>query len=146
MIITLKKSALGVLLCTALLSCKKNEQTPTSEPQTENTQKVENNALTTASFDKEFHDFGTLEKGAIVQHSYEITNTGDKPLIISEVRPECGCTAPEYTTQPIAPGQKGKVTLSFDSKNFSGEVHKTAHIFTNTQNSPIALQFKANIQ
>ena len=64
--------------------------------------------------------------------------------MISRVQPACGCTAPNYTQEPIAPGEKGQVTLSFDSKNFSGAVVKTAHVYTNTENSPTVLSLLLN--
>lgn len=129
-------------------SCKKNEKADPMPNQTiEQNNSSENTiALTTAIFTKDSHDFGNLKKGEIVQHIYEITNTGNKPLIISSVNPACGCTAPEYTKEPIAPGEKGSVTLSFNSTNFSGIVTKTAQVYTNTDNSPFTLSFKANIQ
>ena len=82
----------------------------------------------------------------MVQHVYEVTNTGDKPLYINSVQPACGCTAPDYTKDAIAPGEKGQVTLSFDSKNFNGAVTKTAQVFMNAESSPITLSFKANVQ
>lgn len=151
---TLKTSGLALMLLLAVSSCKKNEQADPL-PETENamyheqesqTAPAVNIPLTTANFTKQEHDFGTLKKGEIVQHIYEITNTGDQPLVISEVRPACGCTVPDYTKEPIAPGKKGQVTLSFDSKNFTGETHKTAEVFTNTENAPFVLSFKANVQ
>lgn len=150
---TLKTSGLALMLLLAVSSCKKNEQA-NPLPETENAMyhkeespiPTANIPLTTANFTKEEHDFGTLKEGDIVQHIYEITNTGDQPLVISEVRPACGCTAPNYTKEPIAPGEKGQVTLSFDSKNFKGETHKTAQVFTNTEKTPFVLRFKASVQ
>lgn len=143
----LKISAIGIIFCANIISCKKNEQAdPLPVDDTEVNHQSGKIPLTTANFLKESHDFGNLKKGDIVQYSYEITNTGDKPLIISNVHPACGCTAPDYTKEPIAPGQKGQVTLSFDSQNFSGIISKTAQVYTNTENSPIVLSFKANVQ
>ena len=75
-----------------------------------------------------------------------MTNTGTNPLIISEVKPGCGCTAPDFTKDPIMPGKKGKITLSFDSTNFDGSVQKYADVFANVENAPVKLTFNANIQ
>lgn len=145
---TLKISGIGLVIFTLMYSCKKNEKAdPLPNDTIENiAHQSENIPMTTAVFTKETHDFGDINKGEIVQHVYEITNTGEKPLIISNVKPACGCTAPHYTQEPIAPGEKGKVTLSFDSKNFTGTITKTAHVFINTENSPIVLSFKANVR
>lgn len=92
-------------------------------------------------------DFGKIKKGDKVNHVYEITNTGKNPLVISEVKPGCGCTAPEFTKDPILPGKKGQITLSFDSSSFdAGMVNKYADVFANVEKAPIKLTFTANIQ
>lgn len=102
--------------------------------------------LTTVALAQSNYDFGNIKKGEKVSHVYEITNTGKNPLIISEVKPGCGCTAPEFTKEPIMPGQKGKITLSFDSASFDGTVSKYADVFANVEKAPIKLNFIANIQ
>ncbi|UFH33763.1 DUF1573 domain-containing protein [Chryseobacterium sp. C-71] len=107
---------------------------------------VSNQPLTTIALSQSNYDFGNIKKGDKVNHVYEITNTGKNPLIISEVKPGCGCTAPEFTKEPILPGQKGKITLSFDSTSFDGAVQKYADVFANVEKSPIKLTFNANIQ
>ncbi|MCD1115914.1 DUF1573 domain-containing protein [Chryseobacterium turcicum] len=105
-----------------------------------------NQPTTTIALSESNFDFGNIKKGAKVNHVYEVTNTGTNPLIISEVKPGCGCTAPEFTKDPIMPGKKGKITLSFDSTNFDGSVQKFADVFANVENAPIKLTFNANIQ
>lgn len=107
---------------------------------------VSNQPLTTIALSQSNYDFGKIKKGDKVNHVYEITNTGKNPLVISEVKPGCGCTAPEFTKEPILPGQKGKITLSFDSTSFDGAVQKYADVFANVEKSPIKLTFNANIQ
>ncbi|GAB0156192.1 hypothetical protein CHRYSEOSP005_14560 [Chryseobacterium sp. Alg-005] len=102
--------------------------------------------LTTAALSENNFDFGKIKKGDKVEHVYEITNTGTNPLVISEVKPGCGCTAPDFTKEPILPGKKGKITLHFDSTNFDGNVQKYADVFVNVENSPIKLTFTADIQ
>lgn len=107
---------------------------------------VSNQPLTTLALSESNFDFGNIKKGEKVNHVYEITNTGKNPLVISEVKPGCGCTAPEFTKDPILPGKKGKITLSFDSSSFDGAVQKYADVFANVEKSPIKLTFNANIQ
>lgn len=105
-----------------------------------------NQPLTTVALSESNFDFGKIKKGEKVQHVYEITNTGSSPLVISEVKPGCGCTAPDFTKEPIMPGKKGKITLHFDSTNFDGNVSKFADVFANVEKMPIKLTFTANIQ
>lgn len=127
-----------------------NKALPTGMPANENSQelaaKAKANPLTTVVLSGSHFDFGKIKKGNKVEHTYEISNTGDKPLIITVVKPGCGCTAPTYTKEPIMPGQKGKVTLSFDSSSFSGVVGKEAEVFANVERTPIVLTFSADIQ
>lgn len=112
----------------------------------ENTATQTNQPLTTAALSESNFDFGKIKKGDKVEHVYEITNTGTNPLVISEVKPGCGCTAPDFTKDPILPGKKGKITLHFDSSNFDGNVQKYADVFVNVEKSPIKLTFTADIQ
>ncbi|CAH0227475.1 DUF1573 domain-containing protein [Chryseobacterium sp. Bi04] len=105
-----------------------------------------NEPSTSIALSESNFDFGKIKKGDKVEHVYEVTNTGKNPLIISEVKPGCGCTAPDFTKEPIMPGKKGKITLHFDSSNFDGNVQKYADVFANVEKAPIKLTFTANIQ
>ncbi|KFF22772.1 DUF1573 domain-containing protein [Chryseobacterium sp. JM1] len=105
-----------------------------------------NQPSTSVALSENNFDFGKIKKGDKVQHIYEITNTGKNPLVISEVKPGCGCTAPDFTKEPILPGKKGKITLHFDSSSFDGNVQKYADVFANVDKAPIKLTFTANIQ
>lgn len=107
---------------------------------------VSNQPLTSVALSENNFDFGKIKKGDKVQHIYEITNTGKNPLVISEVKPGCGCTAPDFTKDPILPGKKGNITLHFDSSSFDGNVQKYADVFANVDKAPIKLTFTANIQ
>ncbi|SDJ52805.1 DUF1573 domain-containing protein [Chryseobacterium jejuense] len=107
---------------------------------------VSNEPSTSIALSESNFDFGKIKKGDKVEHVYEVTNTGKNPLVISEVKPGCGCTAPDFTKEPIMPGKKGKITLHFDSSSFDGNVQKYADVFANVEKSPIKLTFTANIQ
>jgi hypothetical protein len=80
-------------------------------------------------------NIGELKMGEKKQITFTCLNTGNKPLIITNARPGCGCTVANYTKQPIAPGKQGEVTASFDSnKVHGGDVHKSIIVTTNTTN------------
>ncbi|MBF8457468.1 DUF1573 domain-containing protein [Kaistella sp. G5-32] len=102
--------------------------------------------LTSVALSESSFEFGKIKKGDHKEHTYEITNTGKNPLIISQVKPGCGCTVPDYTKDPIMPGKKGKITLKFDSSNFDGLVQKQAEVFANVEKSPMVITFSADIQ
>lgn len=116
------------------------------ETQEEMLKKAQANPSTTVALSESNFSFGKLKKGDHVEHVYEVTNTGENPLIISQVKPGCGCTVPDYTKEPILPGKKGKITLKFDSSNFDGMVNKQAEVFANVEKAPIVLTFTADIQ
>ncbi len=103
------------------------------------------NPTTTIVLKESNFDFKDVKKGDVVDHKFEITNTGKNPLIISEVKPGCGCTVPEYTKEPIMPGKKGFVNLKFDSSSFDGMQSKSADVYANVENMPIKLSFSANV-
>ena len=91
-------------------------------------------------------DFGTRKMGEIVNITFTCTNTGNKPLYLSEVRPSCGCTLVDYSKAPIAPGQQGKIEAQFDTKkSHPGEVHKSVFVHTNTNSTLRYLTFSGTI-
>ena len=55
-------------------------------------------------FEEEEHDYGTIKQGANGTTEFKFTNTGQKPLIITNARGSCGCTVPEWPKEPILPG------------------------------------------
>lgn len=76
------------------------------------------------------HDFGSIEQGKPVSYTYEFTNTGGALLVITDVKPGCGCTTQDYTKEPVAPGKKGKVTLTFNAASV-GRFNKSATVTAN---------------
>jgi len=85
------------------------------------------------SFEKEVHDFGKMkEDGGTVTYKFEYTNTGDAPLVITNVKASCGCTSPTWTQQPVMPGQKGFVSAEFDPRNRPGIFNKSIFVESNS--------------
>lgn len=80
-------------------------------------------------------NFGTINFGEKVQVKFRFKNVGETPLILSNVIAGCGCTVPEYSKAPVAPGAEGVVTGAFDSnKSHPGAVRKTIRVTANTKN------------
>ena len=84
-------------------------------------------------FEKLVHDFGTFEESNPVQKAtFTFTNVGNKPLIINQAIASCGCTVPTYTKKPIAPGQKGQISVTYNGKGmFPGHFKKSITVRTN---------------
>lgn len=93
------------------------------------------------TFEKKVHNFGDLKKGTPVSYEFIFTNTGRQPLFLSEPRSSCGCTVPSWPDEPIMPGQKKGITLTFDAAK-EGEFSKQVTILSNADNSPEVLIIK----
>ena len=87
--------------------------------------------LPVITFAETFHDFGNVEEGRVVEHTFTFTNEGEGPLIISNAQGSCGCTVPEWPREPIAPGETGTITVSFNSTGRSGKQDKRVTLTTN---------------
>ncbi len=109
-----------------------------------NTQTATN--LASIEFEEAVHDFGSIKEGAKVENVFKFKNTSQVPLIITGVQPSCGCTAPEWTKEPIAPGQEGTVSLTFDSSGKPGVQNKTATIKANIEGGQTMISFKGNVE
>jgi hypothetical protein len=78
-------------------------------------------------FDELVHDFGTIkEELGSVTHSFKFTNTGDKPLVIANVKPSCGCTTSGWTKEPVKPGETGEVLATY--KTSAGAFNKSLSV------------------
>ncbi len=85
------------------------------------------------TFNDKSHDFGNiLEAKGPVSHTFEFTNTGNKPLLIIDVVASCGCTKPEYSGKPIKPGKKGKIKVTYSPIGRPGAFRKTIKVKTNS--------------
>ncbi len=62
--------------------------------------------------------------------NFSFVNNTKETILITNVRPACGCTAANYTKTPIKPGEKGMVAATFDAKS-PAPFHKTVTIMTN---------------
>lgn len=75
-------------------------------------------------------------------HEFRFVNTGDQPLVISNVRASCGCTTPFYTKAPVLPGKEGVITASYNSANRPGVFHKSITVNTNAATPSYILYIK----
>ena len=82
-------------------------------------------------FKTDNHDFGTLEEGGAADFVFQFKNTGKEPLIIQRVQPSCGCTTPDWTKEPIAPGKTGMVKASYGTQGRPGHFEKSLTVFSN---------------
>ncbi|HEX9649250.1 MAG TPA: DUF1573 domain-containing protein [Cyclobacteriaceae bacterium] len=85
------------------------------------------------AFEIESHDFGDIEQGDIVEWTFKFENKGDEPLILSNVAVTCGCTATSWPREPVGVGEKGELTVKFNSVGKSGAQNKVITIYSNAR-------------
>ena len=100
---------------------------------------------TEVSWKEEQFDFGEIAQGDTVSHVFTFENTGKHPLQLTQVKPSCGCTAPDWSKELIPPGKKGFVKVTFDSSGKSGTQNKSITVFLNTEERAKTLRFKGFI-
>lgn len=98
-------------------------------------------------FEHTRYDFGVFAQDtAIVTHEFVFTNTGKSPLIIHQASASCGCTVPEYTFEPVMPGQKGKITVTYNGKGRRpGVFRKSITIHNNGKQTPIRIYIEGEM-
>ena len=92
------------------------------------------------------YDYGTIDAGTKVNHTFKFKNTGSEPLIISNCKGSCGCTVPKCPTEPIAPGEEGEIPVEFDSKGKNGADSKSVTITANTNPSATVLTIRGTVK
>ncbi|HET9054331.1 MAG TPA: DUF1573 domain-containing protein [Cyclobacteriaceae bacterium] len=84
------------------------------------------------TLEKTTHDFGDIYQGDVVEHTFKFTNTGNQPLMITNIQPTCGCTTPQWPRDPIMPGGKGEIKVGFNSTGKMNKQTKTLPIISNS--------------
>lgn len=99
-------------------------------------------------FDKTVHNFGTFSEKTPVQTAvFAFTNIGKAPLIINQAIASCGCTIPSYTKEPIMPGEKGTVKVTYNGKGkFPGHFKKSITIRTNGKVEMVRLYIEGDMK
>lgn len=116
-----------ILLCTFTLSLQ-GEMGPTAV--------IEWNNLTV--------DFGKIPQNKPIVVEFKFLNPGILPLIITSVKPSCGCTVADYPKEPIPSGGQGTISVTFDAKS-SGYFSKTITVHSNTEEGITNLFIKGEV-
>jgi hypothetical protein len=108
---------------------------------------ADENAVITASvivWKAETVDVGEIPQGIPKTIVYEFKNTGKAAVVITNVQGSCGCTATDYTKEPILPGKSAKVTATYNAAN-KGAFAKTVTVTTNAEQTPKVLTLKGTV-
>lgn len=97
------------------------------------------------TFEESLFEFGDIQQGDRVEHVFKYTNNGSEPLILSSVKTTCGCTAPDWSREPLAPGESTTLTVRFNSTGKMGMQNKTITVNSNATNNPERIRITANV-
>ncbi|WP_194774203.1 DUF1573 domain-containing protein [Pararhodonellum marinum] len=109
---------------------------------TQSVQPADPTSLGAFEFEEMEHSFGTITEGEVIEHVFNFTNTGQAPLVISNINASCGCTSPDWTKTPIKPGEAGYVKVVFNSTAKVGTQAPTVSINANTSPNVTRLRLK----
>ena len=149
----MKRIVILLTIAVAMAACdnvKKdvNESTNSStdvKASTSSSQMAETGAVGKFQFEEIAHDFGTVDEGEVVTHVFKFTNVGEGPLVIQNARGSCGCTVPNYSDKPVAPGETGEITVNFNTSGRPNAQSKTVTILANTEPAQTQLSIKAMV-
>jgi hypothetical protein len=145
----MKRILLFIILGSALGACNSNDATHnhSTEAAATNTGAPDSASYTKMIWIDSLHqDLGKVKDGSVVEISWRFKNTGDKPLIVSNVNASCGCTVADKPEEPIAPGGEGVIRAKFDSKDRPGVQRKDVYVATNTSRDPQQLSFAVTVE
>ncbi len=89
------------------------------------------------NFINDHHDFGSVLQGKTVAYTFLFENKGTEDLWIKEVTTSCGCTAALISSNIVKPGEKGEITVSYDSQGRAGTVSRTITVVSNDPVEPV---------
>lgn len=90
-------------------------------------------------------NYGKITHGSDGKRVFEFINTGKSPLIITRVQASCGCTVPKKPNDPIMPGEKGMIEVSYDTKRLGG-FSKAITIFSNAKNERKMIKIRGYVE
>ncbi len=97
-------------------------------------------------FDKEVHDFGSVGEGPSAAYEFKFTNTGNEPLILTNVVASCGCTTPKWSREPVQKGKSGSILVSYDTNGRPGPFNKAVTISSNAKTPVKVLYIKGTVE
>lgn len=145
--------ALACALAFAFSSCQLTDHSERGEVTTEDIafpksghDDVDLDEMPVITFATTEQDMGKIIQGAQVEQRFAFTNTGESPLVLADVRSVCGCTvAQDWPKHPVAPGESGEITVTFNSEGRTGMQSKAITVVANTNPPSTVLTIKGEV-
>lgn len=135
---------LGVLTLTNMFGQTPPAQTPPAQTQPAQTPVVENKNAPEIVFDKTEYDYGTIAYDSNGTFEFSFKNEGKDPLIVSNAQKSCGCTAVDWTKEPVKKGSKGVIKVTYNTK-ITGPFTKNVTVYSNAKKPMVVLTFKGTV-
>ena len=141
------KKAIILILSIALLSACENKQRTDSQSLADSLKALQptSDKFPVMQIDSQTVDLGKIYQGDTIMHTYKFKNTGNMPLVLSNVSASCGCTTPSYSTEPVQPGEMGYIKVKFNSKGKEGKLNKTVTAYANTKPAENMFAFRIEV-
>ena len=133
-----------IVFCMLLLSCGHNDN-PKNSITTNRIVEQQKSDNPEFLFENLSYDFGEITQGEQISYTFHFENVGQSELIIYSVEASCGCTTPVFSSEPIKQGGKGKITVTFDSKDKSGKISNYVVVSANTYPANVVLTLYADV-
>jgi len=139
------------IFCFLLLGCRSNKsneftisdiKNPTTADGIDNHIKAN---MPDIQFDNLSYNFGKVIQGEILSYTFHFKNVGKSSLLVADVSASCGCTTSIPPKAPIKPGEKGEITVTFDSKFKNGDVTSYLLVTSNTHPAQTMLTVTAKV-
>lgn len=106
---------------------------------------IDESKVARIEFDTIVYDFGIVKEGELVTKSFQFTNTGAVSLILYDAKSTCGCTVPEIPKEPVPPGEKGILGVTFNTNGKTGKQSKTVTVTANTVPSQTQIMLRGEV-
>ncbi len=97
------------------------------------------------SFDERIHKFEEVNEGTQLEHTFTFINKGKAPMVISKYDVECDCTKAVYPKEPILPGEKSEITITFDTTGKLGWQYRKIQLYANTKKTPYWIEIRVKV-
>jgi hypothetical protein len=136
----------SILVFFAVCACS-TDRTRTKEENIFSENQIDNNSdkQATILFDEDFVDLGTIKHGEVISYTFGFSNTGNIPLVITDVNAGCGCTRTKLSKKVIKPAEKATLVVVFDSKGWHGVQFKSATLVSNALTPKRSVTIKVNV-
>jgi len=137
--------SINMLAVAALSSCMLMAFAPTTATTNNTATEQRTTATILVSWEKDSYDFGTIEHAKPVTVNFTFTNNGDEPILVSDVATSCGCTASDYSKEPILPGKSSSVKVTYNA-SATGAFTKTITVNFSDPASKKVLLIKGTVK